>query len=147
MSQRHQELASGKVLDVSKLDANGVGAKVIDQPTNKSKKKQVPGLKLVSDNLVGVQNALNQLHAETGLDYSNYLAQYQNVMAAPAPAAVNVLPPPAAVVVAPVRAASPLRRSPVLPPPAATAAASTLPRPATVPGLPPARRVTTPVRQ
>jgi hypothetical protein len=59
-------LTEGKVMDVSKLRVDGSGAKAIKMPGEKSRKVQVPGRMIVSDNKRGI-NAAGKLLGEEGL--------------------------------------------------------------------------------
>jgi hypothetical protein len=59
-------LTAGKVMDVSKLRVDGSGAKAIKMPGEKSRKVQVPGRMIVSDNKRGI-NAAGKLLGEEGL--------------------------------------------------------------------------------
>lgn len=59
-------LSAGKVMDVSKLHVDGSGAKTINMPGDKSKKVQVPGRMIVSDNKNGI-NAAAKILGDTSI--------------------------------------------------------------------------------
>ena len=61
-------LTEGKVMDVSKLHADGSGAKVISEPGAKSKKVLIAGTRIVSDHKNGVKAAAKMLGDESLVD-------------------------------------------------------------------------------
>ena len=70
------KLAPDKILDVSKLDNNGIGARTINRPkTEKSSKKIVPGIPLASDNFPSYELAIKML----GSNYLSYVEIYRNL--------------------------------------------------------------------
>jgi hypothetical protein len=72
---RVRALKAGKVLDVSKMKADGTGAKSIKAPTAKSKKFGVPGLAIVSDSAAQFDRAMDML----GPEYAGKKQEYRTV--------------------------------------------------------------------
>ena len=74
-------LAEGKVLNVSKMDANGVGARVINTPgpTSTIVGVDLEKLPLVSSVEEGYANALEVLSRETGKDYTPLIEEWREI--------------------------------------------------------------------
>lgn len=89
LSQRVQQLPSGKVLDVSNLLPNGTGARAIDKPkTDRSSKRMIRDLPVVSDNYTSYKLAMDML----GPAYASYANDYQNGSFTPMSPQVPSLP-------------------------------------------------------
>lgn len=74
---RLQGLQQGQVLDVSKLTAEGTGARVVVMPGQGSRKFGVPGLAIVSSDAAAYQRAVQQL----GAGYEQFGQRYQAALA------------------------------------------------------------------
>jgi histone H1/5 len=65
LADKIAKLSEGKVMDVSKLMADGSGAKTIKMPSESSAKVLVPGTRIVSDHKSGVTKAAKMLGDDT----------------------------------------------------------------------------------
>lgn len=126
--------AAGMVLDVSRIQANGLGA--VPAPSNGT---EIQGFPFISDNLAGYQTAMTIL----GPDYEGMTAAYQQQYGAGTRAATPVRPPSPRVAT-PVRPPSPRVATPVRPP-SPVVVRPPSPRPVTV-VRPPSPRAVTVVR-
>jgi hypothetical protein len=79
LSSKIAALAEGKVLNVSKMDANGVGARVINVPgpTSTIVGVDLQELPIVSSTEEGYANALDVLSRETGNDYTPLIEDWR----------------------------------------------------------------------
>lgn len=78
LRERMEGLGEDKVLDVSRMDGKGKGARVINRPRGKGKKREVPGLPMVSDQRDSYARALEILGEETGEDFSRFLGEWDS---------------------------------------------------------------------
>lgn len=81
LAQRIQQLAPGKVLDVSNMNESGTGIKTINQPGQGSKKFGVQGLPIVSSDATNFERALTELSL-TPDQQQAYLHAYTQASAA-----------------------------------------------------------------
>nr|WIL04454.1 hypothetical protein Clen_524 [Cedratvirus lena] len=79
LSSKIAALAEGKVLNVSKMDANGVGARVVNTPGPNSTIVGVDlnEIPIVSSTEEGYANALDVLSRETGRDYTPLIEDWR----------------------------------------------------------------------
>lgn len=79
LTSKIDALAEGKVLNVSKMDANGVGARVsnVPGPTSTIVGVDLEQLPIVSSTEEGYANALDLLSRETGQDYTPLIEDWR----------------------------------------------------------------------
>ncbi len=83
LSSKIKNLATGKVIDVSKMNEDGTGAKTANQPKPSSKKIGVEGLPLVSSNPETYARAISILISEGDPDLKiteEYITKYNEIM-------------------------------------------------------------------
>lgn len=106
-----QASSSGNVVDVSQLQADGSGARVVAPPAPGSGMNQIAGFPVASNNYAGYYNAMNLLQASGEYDYMSLAGKYAQQFGTNGPSRAA----------SPPRAASPRVAAPQIVPTAAPA--------------------------